>query len=388
MVKKGGLVMAVTLRVKRSSRSAGHAMALLEKAGIALDGPGDGDLQVYDERFYGRVLRDRELGLGESYQAGWWGARRVDKFIAKILEVDLANEIRSSPRLLAFAALAKVWNRQTLRRAATNASAHYDIGNDLYERMLDRRMVYSCGYWADADNLDDAQEAKLQLICDKLKLEPGMHLLDIGCGWGGLAQYAAERYGVRVTGVSLAAQQVKVATQRCQGLEVDIKQLDFRHVKGRFDRVVSVGMLEHVGPKNYQAFFDASYELLASDGIALHHTIGSSTTKNHTDPWFDKYIFPAGVIPSLEQLGAATQGKWVVEDIHNFGPDYDKTLLAWHNNINQVWDEIPRYDEHFRRTWQYYLLSSAASFRVRALHLWQIVMRPARRVAPVYQAVR
>lgn len=363
-------------------------LELLDRADIQLDGPAPDDLQVHDERFYDQVVRDRELGLGETYQQGWWSAERPDELLAKVMTAHLADEIKRSPQLMALALRARFVNRQSVRRAAKNASAHYDIGNDLYERMLDKRMLYSCGYWREASDLDSAQEAKLDLICRKLQLEPGMRMLDIGCGWGGLAQYAAERYGVHVTGISPAAEQVKVATERCMGLDVEIKQLDFRDVTGTYDRIVSVGMLEHVGPKNFATFFDVNAELLTDDGMILHHTIGSNESKNHTDPWFDKYIFPGGVVPSLAQIAAAAQGRWAIEDVHNFGPDYDTTLMAWHDNIEAMWDEIPHYDERFRKTWQYYLLGSAAAFRVRNLQLWQIVMRRSARPSDNYLAVR
>lgn len=361
---------------------------LLGQAGIEVGGSGPGDMQVYDERFYERVVRDRELGLGEAYQEGWWGAERVDEFIAKVQMADLGAQVKPGRQLMMMLLRSRLQNRQTVRRAARNASAHYDIGNDLYERMLDTRMIYSCAYWRDADDLDGAQKAKLELICAKLGLEPGMRLLDIGCGWGGLAQFAAERYGVSVTGISPAARQVELARQRCAGLDVEILQCDFRQVTGRFDRIVSVGMLEHVGPKNYAAFFAANARLLTSDGLALHHTIGSNTPQRHTDPWFDRYIFPGGVLPSLDQLARATRGHWAIEDVHNFGPDYDRTLMAWHRNIEAAWDELPNYDERFRRTWRYYLLSSAGSFRVRALQLWQIVFSRTRRGSATYRGVR
>lgn len=361
---------------------------LLTIAGIEVGGSADHDIQIHDERFYGRVIRDRELGLGETYQEGWWDSPRLDKTLALVMESQIKHRITRSPRLIALALRARAQNMQTVRRAAQNASAHYDIGNDLYERMLDKRMIYSCGYWDKAADLDAAQEAKLDLICAKLHLEPGMRLLDIGCGWGGFAQYAAERYGVHVTGISPAAEQVKVAAERCKGLDVDIQQRDFREMTGSYDRIVSIGMLEHVGPQNYQTFFDRNKELLAPGGIMLHHTIGSNLTKNHTDPWFDKYIFPGGVTPSIEQLGAATRRWWALEDVHNFGPDYDKTLMAWHGNIGRRWNEIPSYGEHFRRTWDYYLMGSACAFRTRHLQLWQIVWRRAGTPSPVYRAVR
>lgn len=371
-----------------ASRSKALVRELLELAEVDLNGPAPHDIQIHDDRFYDRVVRDRELGLGEAYQQGWWDAEAVDELIARVLVADLKGQITSSPRLMAIALRARLMNRQTIRRAAFNASAHYDIGNDLYERMLDKRMIYSCGYWNGVTELDAAQEAKLELICSKLHLEPGMRLLDIGCGWGGLSQYAAERHGVKVTGISPAAEQVSMATARCAGLEVDIRQLDFRAVEGTFDRIVSVGMLEHVGPKNFRGFFDANRRLLADDGIMLHHTIGSNMTKDHTDPWFDRYIFPGGVVPSMEHLGRASQERWALEDVHSFGTDYDRTLMAWYDNIEAAWDELPDYDEQFRRTWRYYLLASAASFRVRNLQLWQLVYTKARQRSGVYQAVR
>ena len=384
----GRLAVIAVKRSTTKSRSKDLVLELLDRAGVELDGPAPSDIQVHDERFYEQVLRDRELGLGEAYQQGWWSAERLDEFVAKVMTADLAAQLRRSPQLMALAFRARLLNRQTVRRAAKNASAHYDIGNDLYERMLDKRMIYSCGYWKDVGDLDSAQEAKLELICAKLQLEPGMRLLDIGCGWGGLAQYAAERYGVHVTGISPAAEQVAVAVERCIGLDVEISQLDFRQVRGTFDRIVSVGMLEHVGTKNFGAFFDANARLLTEDGIILHHTIGSNVTRTYTDPWFDRYIFPGGVVPSMEHIGDGARSNWAIEDVHNFGPDYDTTLMAWHHKIEQVWDEIPRYDEHFRRTWRYYLLGSAGSFRVRNLQVWQVVLRRARVASPVYQAVR
>ena len=254
--------------------------------------------------------------------------------------------------------------------------------------MLDSQMVYSCGYWQDAHNLESAQVAKLDLICRKLRLEPGMRLLDVGCGWGGLARHAAEKYGAEVVGISPAIEQVRLARERTKGLPVTIKQLDYRSVVGTFDRITSVGMLEHVGPKNYKSFFETCNDLLAPDGQMLHHTIGSNETKNRSDPWFDKYIFPGGVTPSLGQLNEASQRFFTTEEVHNFGPYYDSTLMAWWENISARWSEIPNYDERFRRTWNHYLLASAAAFRIRQLQLWQIVYTRHMRVVPTYITVR
>ena len=356
---------------------------LLDRAGIEPGGSAPWDIEIHDDRIWERVLAERELGLGEAYQDGWWDAERVDEFLARVIIADLASHIRSRPSLLAAGAHARLVNRQSVRRARHNASAHYDIGNDLYERMLDPRMIYSCAYWRAI-----AQEAKLELICRKLHLEPGMQVLDIGCGWGGLAEYAASKHDVHVTGISPAIEQVRVAKERCLGLPVEIRQADYRELTGSFDRIMSVGMMEHVGPKNLQSFFETCASLLTPDGIMIHHLIGSNETKHRSDAWFDRYIFPGGVLPSLEQIGRASLHDWAVEDLHNFGPDYDRTLLAWHANIEAAWDDLPHYDERFRRTWRYYLLASAASFRVRTIQLWQLVFTRARQPSGVYETVR
>jgi cyclopropane-fatty-acyl-phospholipid synthase len=332
-------------------------------------------MRVHDPRVWDRVVAQRELGLGESYMDGWWDADRVDEAVFRVLTADVRDAIRPSPKLLAAAARSVIQNRQTVRRAKDNARYHYDIGNDLYAAMLDRRMVYSCGYWRSADDLDAAQEAKLDLICRKLHLEPGMRLLDIGCGWGAFVEFANERYGVQAVGISPATRQVQFARERCAGTSVEIRQCDYREVTGTFDRITSVGMMEHVGPRNLAAFFEVCDRLLAPGGVMLHHTIGVLDARSYPNPWIDRYIFPGAVLPSLTTLAKASEPTWVAEDVHNFGPDYDLTLLAWHANIEARWADLPTYDERFRRMWRYYLLSCAAGFRARQLQLWQIVYR-------------
>ena len=366
-------------------------VGLLAKADIRLNGDRASDIRVHDERFWDRIAGQRELGFGESYIDGWWDCGALDQVIAKVQGASLRDQIRITPTLAFHVARSVALNNQTTRRAAKNARHHYDIGNDLYERMLGERMVYSCAYWRsngdDLDTLDQAQEAKLDLVCRKLGLEPGMRLLDIGCGWGGLARFAAERYGALVVGISPAGQQVKVATERCRDLPVEIRQQDYRDVRGTFDRITSIGMMEHVGPRNLKRFFDVCGERLADDGMMLHHTIGSNESKSHIDPWFDKYIFPGGNLPSIAHIAAAAEKRWVIEDLHNFGPDYDRTLMAWHANAEAAWADLPNYDERFRRMWRYYLLASAGSFRARNLQLWQIVFRKIR-TSPTYTAPR
>ncbi|MEM7142090.1 MAG: cyclopropane fatty acyl phospholipid synthase [Actinomycetota bacterium] len=364
------------------------AREILDTVGVTLGGDEPHDIVVHDDRFFDRVIADRELGLGESYQDGWWDANALDEFLTVMQTTDVRALVKPSLSMVALAAQAKVRNQQTKRKATENARAHYDIGNDLYERMLDKRMIYTCGYWREANDLDTAQEAKLDLICRKLELERGMRLLDIGCGWGGFAQFAAERYDVHVTGISPAAEQVALARERTASLPVHIEQIDYRDVTGTFDRITSIGMMEHVGPKNLETLFRTCREVLAPDGMMLHHTIGSNDWKTVGDPWFEKYIFPGGVLPSLGQIARAAETDWSIEDVHNFGPDYDTTLMAWHDNISSRWHEIPHYDERFRRTWDYYLRASAAGFRSRSLQLFQVVFTRSRQRRDVYRSIR
>jgi cyclopropane-fatty-acyl-phospholipid synthase len=283
---------------------------------------------------------------------------------------------------------AKLTNPQRTAKAYKNASAHYDLGNDLYAAMLDPAMIYSCGFWEGAKTLEDAQQAKLERICQKLHLKKGMTLLDIGCGWGGFSEYAAHHYGVKVTAITPAAEQVKIARERTKGLPVKIIRQDYREATGSYDRVVSIGMLEHVGPKNYGDFFTQCERLLKPGGLMLHHVIGNNRTVRTVEPWTNKYIFPGGVIPSLAQIGRAIESKLLVEDLENFGPYYDRTLMAWHHNFVKNYPQLPiSYDERFYKMWEYYLLSCAGSFRARQLQLWQFVMRKIE-TSPTYQAVR
>ena len=349
---------------------------ILDAAGIKINGKNPWDIQVNDERLWNRIISQRELGLGEAYMDGWWDVKSIDQFLTKLLEINVLEKVPFSFSLVGHAIKSTVLNRQTKIKAAANAKHHYNIGNDLYTRMLDKEMAYSCGYWKSAKTLDQAQIAKFDLICRKLELKPGMRLLDIGCGWGGLLRYAAKNYGIIGTGISPADNQIELARAKNGKLKVEYFQMDYRDLSGKFDRIVSVGMMEHVGPKNLETFFDQCISLLEPDGMMLHHTIASNVTKQVTDPFFDRYIFPGGVLPSLAQISKAVENKVAIEDVHNFGPDYDKTLMQWHANINKKWREIPGYDERFRRMWNYYLLSSAAGFRTRHLQLIQIVFRP------------
>jgi len=250
--------------------------------------------------------------------------------------------------------------------------------------MLDSGMTYTCGYWQNATTLDEAQEAKLDLICRKLELEPGMRVLDIGCGWGSFARYAAEHYGAAVTGLTISGEQAEMAKEHCRGLPVDILLQDYREVSGTFDRVLSIGMFEHVGYKNYRTYMEITRRCLKDDGIALIQTIGGNRSTTASNPWLSKYIFPNSMLPSIAQIGAAMEGIFVMEDWHNFGPHYDKTLMAWYANFENAWPKHrDRYGERFYRMWKFYLLSCAGTFRSRLNQLWQITMTPPGRRQPV-----
>lgn len=349
---------------------------LLAQAGIQLDGPSPWDMQIHSPDLPGRLLAQGSLGLGESYMDGEWDAEHLDEFFAHLLRARLGERVQPA-RIMMHTLGAHLFNRQTRRRAWQVGERHYDLGNDFYAAMLDARMTYTCGYWQDAGDLTAAQDAKLDLICRKLMLEPGMRLLDIGCGWGSLMGFAAERYGVECVGVTVSREQAEWARQRYAGLPVEFRLQDYRELDESFDRVASVGMFEHVGRKNFATFMQVAQRCLHPDGLLLLHTIGKNTRRGATDPWIDRYIFPNGDLPSVSQIGNALDNLFVVEDLHNFGVDYDRTLMAWHANVEAAWPRFAdRLGERFRRMWRYYLLSCAGAFRARDIQLWQWVLSP------------
>lgn len=353
----------------------------LEAAGIRIGGSRRWDIRVHDPRLWKRVLAQGNLGFGEAYMDRWWDCDAIDEMIYRILIHQANQGIGKRLRHAADYLRSRLINLQSLSRAFRVGECHYDIGNELYERMLDRRLTYTCGYWqGGAGSLDEAQEQKLDLICRKLQLEPGMRMLDIGCGWGSLCRYAAENYGVECVGLTISAEQVKLGNRVCEDLPVEIRMQDYRQCEERFDRIASVGMFEHVGPKNYREFMDVAHRCLKPDGLFLLHTIGSNETYTVADPFFTRYIFPGGHLPSLRQISSASESLFVTEDLHNFGADYDRTLMCWHDNFERSWSELAasdhRYSETFRRMWRYYLLSCAAAFRARKLQLWQWVFSP------------
>ncbi|MCB1823644.1 MAG: cyclopropane fatty acyl phospholipid synthase [Candidatus Competibacteraceae bacterium] len=363
---------------------------LLEEAGIRINGDAPWDMRVLDSAVYRRILLHGSLGLGEAYMDGLWEADRLDEFFYRLLRRDLNEKIHGWDRWYLLGAFLHqlLFNPQSRERAFQVGERHYDIGNDVFEAMLDPTMSYSCAYWAKADNLADAQRHKLELICRKLALRPGERLLDIGCGWGGLAHHAATHHGVNVVGITVSRQQLDHARRRCADLPVQIEFQDYRKLEGSFDKVVSVGMFEHVGPKNYPVYFDTIHRVLTDQGLFLLHTIGDHATASTTDPWIEKYIFPNGKLPSARQLTDVLERRFVIEDWHNFGPDYDRTLMAWWANFDASWPRLRnRYDSRFYRLWKYYLLSCAGFFRARQGQLWQLVLSKRQR-SSVYRSVR
>jgi cyclopropane-fatty-acyl-phospholipid synthase len=315
------------------------------------------------------------LALGETYMDSWWDAKNLDQFFYKFIRADLDKKVRLNSQTLLLYISARILNRQTKARAFIVGEKHYDVGNDLYARMLDKRLTYTCGYWKDATNLDEAQDAKLDLICRKLGLKSGDRVLDIGCGWGSFAKFAAEKYGAHVVGITISKEQAKLAQELCKDLPVEIRVCDYRDMNEQFDHVVSIGMFEHVGYKNFNTYMKVAAKCLKDDGLFLLHTIGRNDTGFHTNPWIEKYIFPNGLLPSIKQIGSAIENVFVMEDWHSFGPYYDTTLMAWNENFEKAWPELKgAYEERFKRMWNYYLLSCAGAFRARDVQLWQVVL--------------
>ncbi|MFZ6646111.1 cyclopropane fatty acyl phospholipid synthase [Undibacterium sp. TJN25] len=350
------------------------AVDLLDKASIKINGENPWDMQLHHTRVPDQAFARGNLGLGEAYMAGEWDADQLDEFFCRLLATKLTDQIQPI-RLLGHVLASKFLDRQNVQRARKVGEIHYDLGNDFYEHMLDSRMTYTCGYWENANNLEQAQNAKLDLVCRKLRLKPGMRVLDIGCGWGSFMAYAAEHYGVEAVGVSISKQQIAWAKQRYPHLPLEFRLQDYRDIDEQFDAIASIGMFEHVGRKNYRTYMRVAHQALKNDGLFLLHTIGKNMRRSAPDPWIDKYIFPNGDLPSIGQIGDAADDLFRVEDLHNFGADYDKTLMAWFKKFHDSWPFFAeRLGPRFYRMWKYYLLSCAGAFRARDIQLWQWVL--------------
>jgi cyclopropane-fatty-acyl-phospholipid synthase len=358
----------------------------LDESGIVLNGDRPFDITVRNDDFYRRVVLYGSLGLGESYMDGWWECEHLDELVNRLF---ISNTIKKSYFIDTFNALhAKFVNRQNKTESRAVAELHYNLDTELYRHMLGETMAYTCAYWKGQMNLNDAQLNKYELICKKIDLKKSDRVLDLGCGFGGLARYMAEQYGCSVTGVNISGQQLDFAREFCSGLPVDFHLCDYRDVstynpEGRlFDKIVSIGLCEHIGPKNYMSWTRIVHDQLKEGGLFLLHTIGINTTKNHCDPWYDKYIFPNGTLPSIKQLGNAFEGLFVMEDWHNFGFDYNVTLDEWWKNFDAYWKNniedsrggVTPDRLRFYRMWRFYLLAGRGTFKSRHIQLWQIVL--------------
>ncbi len=351
------------------------AVELLSYADVKINGDRPWDIQVHDDKFYSRSLYEGSLGFGESYMDGLWDSANLDDTIYRIMTSGLNTKIKPNIKLILGLLRSKLFNMQTFSKAFEVGQKHYDLSDELYRAMLDKQMVYTCAYWKDASDLDAAQAHKLDLVCKKINLQPGQRILDVGCGWGSFAKFAAQNYGAEVVGVTISKEQVELGNTLCKGLPVEIRLQDYRDVNEKFDHIVSLGMFEHVGYKNYKTFMKVVSRCLSDDGLFLLHTIGSNQSSTNGDAWIEKYIFPNGMLPSVAQIGKSLEGEFVMEDWHNFSAYYDKTLMAWFENFDKAWSQLSNiYDEKFYRMWKFYLLSCAASFRARYNQLWQIVL--------------
>jgi cyclopropane-fatty-acyl-phospholipid synthase len=320
------------------------------------------------------IGRNPALGFGEMFMDGRLTIESGD--IRSLLDLigynirwEKENPVRAALwRPLRHAAIWDTWNWK--RRARRNAAHHYDLGNRFYDLFLDRERQYSCAYFtAGAQDLDSAQAAKMALVAAKLRLAPGQLVLDIGCGWGGLALHLARSADVDVLGITLSEEQLRHARARAaaEGLDkrVRFELLDWRDVEGRFDRIVSVGMFEHVGPPHYRAFLARCRALMSEDGLMLLHTIGRADGPGATDPWIAKYIFPGGYVPALSQIAPAIEKSWLwLADLEVLRGHYALTLGAWYERVQSARDEIVAlYDERFFRMWSFYLAGGIAAFR-------------------------
>jgi cyclopropane-fatty-acyl-phospholipid synthase len=358
---------------------------------------GDGTGNPVAVRFVTRaaewgILLDPELRLGESYMKGSFVVEQGS--IADVLAICLGQNSElpqwARPQFLIRYCVRRLAQFNPRKRARHNVAHHYDLDGRLYSLFLDADRQYSCGYFETPDqSLDDAQLAKKRHLAAKLRINPGTRVLDIGCGWGGLGLYLADYTGADVTGVTLSQEQHGIANARAaeRGLaeRARFNLQDYRDVGGPFDRIVSVGMFEHVGVGHYEAFFKKCAELLADDGVIVLHSIGRSEGPSATNPWIRKYIFPGGYIPSLsEVLPRIEQAGLLVTDIEILRLHYAETLKAWRERFLAHREEVERiYDQRFVRMWEFYLGASEMSFREQALMVFQIQLTKRQGVVPM-----
>ncbi len=377
-----------------------HASGRIVRFGESTPGWPEVRIRFTDQEAVKRILRDQSLGAGEAYMDGQLVIEEGDIMgLVTLLRANRPFERdgkgRKSPatRLAGKAAsLLDQVNRQA--RARANVSHHYDIGNDLYSLMLDREhMQYSCAYWPhEGMTLEQAQQAKLAHIAAKLRPEPGNRVLDIGCGWGGMAIYLARHFDVSVLGITLSTEQLALASERARQAgvagRISFELVDYRDLAERgdsFDRIVSVGMFEHVGRPQFETFFQASKRLLKEEGTMLLHTIGRMGSPGSTDAFTRKYIFPGGYIPALsETVAASEKHRLIATDVENLRLHYAFTLREWYARCLAHRREIEAmYDERFFRMWIFYLAGATAAFESGGMCNYQIQYARDRRALPL-----
>lgn len=370
----GGGVTVVHPAPRRIGRAERIVTELFAEADIEVNGARPCDIQVHDERFFRRVLKDGTLGFGESYMLGWWDCDDLEELCHRAIRSGTEHRVRPGIGTLIEVVFGMVLNLQSRSRSKVVAKRHYDLGNDFFGAMLDPAMQYSCAYFHGTADLATAQQLKMELICKKLGLQPGMRLLDIGCGWGGLARYAAQNHGCEVVGITISEQQKAYAERHCEGFPVEIRLQDYRDVDGEFDAICSVGMLEHVGSRNYDSYMDAACGCLREGGLFLCHTITANEARRRPDPWISRYIFMNSELPTAAQVLQAAEGYFVTEDMHNLGPYYVPTLRAWEAGFMKSREEFRiEFGEQFVRMWRFYLLSCSGAFRARSLQVFQFL---------------
>ncbi|NIL93344.1 MAG: cyclopropane fatty acyl phospholipid synthase [Woeseiaceae bacterium] len=369
----------------------------LARADVVVNGERPWDIQVHNERFYRRAARGT-LGLGESYMDGDWDVESLDALFRHFVTAELRSSLIYRLNHASLVLRARLRNLQSKRRSLAVAEEHYDLDHRMYEQFLGPWNQYTCCFFFnDDDDLRQAEVNKLEIICNKLEIDENDRVLDIGCGWGGFAKYAAATRGCELTGVTISTEQAQFARDHTEGLPVDIVLSDYRDLPStldsKYDKILICGMLEHVGYKNYRSLMQVVSHMLDDDGLFLLHTIGNSDETLIADRWIEKYIFRNSMAPSLPQLAAALQGPFTVHAWENYGHYYSSTLQAWYDKFEKNWDNIAAleskhaFDEKFRRMWRYYLLSSKAMFDVENLLLWQIVMSKAGKRTSVYDRV-